>query len=169
MRSALAALAFAALGASAATAEDAGWSYDSVNNKAVAIQKDQLLAVLCGEQNLITVYYSVPLDTLHEALTGSKSPYLAIAIDEGVEGLSGYSVKAYPQDIDGTRYFAFQGRAALDIARKMGGATRHVFVTVSTKNPATAGKSYPKYNSNTYPADGAGDAIATLFENCPQD
>jgi hypothetical protein len=169
MRGRLALLAFAVLGCSAAHAEDAGWAYDPDNNKAVAIQNDHLLAVLCGEDNQVVVYYSVPQAELNKALVNRKTPYLAIAIDEGVDGLSGYSVKATPMSIDDAQYFAFQGRAAGDIAKKIGKAHDSVFVTVSTKNPATAGKNYPKFHSNIYSTEGADEAMATLFENCPQD
>jgi hypothetical protein len=162
-------LAVMVFGPLSASAEDAEWTYDADNNKAVAIQKDQLLAVLCGENNTITVYYSVPQDRLEKALVDRKTPYLAISFDEALDGLSGYSVKTYPKDIDDIRYFVFQGRAAIDIAKKVGKAQDHVLVTVSTKNPSTAGKNYPRYNSNVYPVAGAQEAIATLFENCPQD
>ena len=169
MRRWLALLVVAALGWSSASAEDAGWAYDSDNNKAVAIQKDQLLAVLCGEKNHIVVYYSVPQAVLEKALVDRKSPYLAITLDGDLSGLSGYSVKAFPRDIDDVRYFTFQGKAALNIAKRLGKAKDQILVTVSTKNPATAGKNYPRYNSSVYPVEGADEAIVTLFENCPQD
>ncbi|HVY19244.1 MAG TPA: hypothetical protein VHA70_04065 [Bauldia sp.] len=162
-------LAFAALTASAASAEDADWTYDPDNNKAVAIQKDHLLAVLCGENNLVTVYYSVPAAVLEKTLAERKTPYLAISIDGDLSGLSGYSIKAYPRDIDDVHYFVFQGKSAVDIAKRMAKADDHVLVTVSTKNPATSGKNYPRYQTNVFPAAGAEDAIAEMFENCPQD
>jgi hypothetical protein len=111
----------------------------------------------------------VPVDALAKQLVGRSSPYLAIATDGDVSGLSGYSVKAFPQDIEGVRYFTFGGKAALETAKQIGKGKHRLFVTVSTKNPATAGKNYPKYHSNVYPPDGADEAIATLFENCPQD
>jgi hypothetical protein len=159
----------AAAGSSVAVAEDGDWTYDADNNKAVAIQEDSLLAVLCGEDNDLVVYYSVPEAALEKPLVSRKEPYLAIATDGDLSGLSGYSVKAFPQDIDGVRYFTFRGKAALSTAKAIGKAKHPLFITVSTKNPATAGKNYPKYNSHVYPPDGADDAIAELFENCPQD
>jgi hypothetical protein len=169
MRRWLALLAFAALGCSAASAKDADWSYDANNNKAVAIQKDHLFAVLCGENNKIVVYYSVPQASLEKALVDRKSPYLAITLDGDLSGLSGYAVKASPDDIGDARYFAFRGKAAVNMAKRIGKAKDHVLVTVSTKNPGTAGKNYPRHNTNVYPAAGADEAIATLFKHCPQD
>ena len=110
-----------------------------------------------------------PQEAVDKALVKSKSPYLAITLDGDLSGLSGYSVKAPSRDIEDVRYFTFQGKSALNIARKIGEVKDHVLVTVSTKNPATAGKNYPRYNSNVYPAEGASEAIEALFEHCPQD